>query len=312
MVECQVCVDTTHFVLKCPQCLFVSCETCLKKYWKENPLNLKCLSCSFPFSNSFLTTHLSKGLINSICKNRTILRNHKNDFKNEMHKELKSLRKQKKDIEAKIKILKSRILKTSTNLYFCSNRSCGQQLGEESVCAFCQTETNTKDQPFIQNCPSCCVPIERSDGCPQMFCTHCHVGFDWNSLEILSSTNNPHYWKYQIEKRQRFQHLSPTEKIKWTHFQELLESSKKKAVLYQKTGRTERQKWSYEVFSYCLETFYKEGQELVNSTDLPDFNTEYKMYEIMKKFNDHILELGDKLKTKPPRIIGWKLVDSEK
>ena len=42
-------------------------------------------------------------------------------------------------------------------------------------------------------CPNCGVRIQRSEGCSQMFCTICHIGFDYNSGEIIKSNfHNPH------------------------------------------------------------------------------------------------------------------------
>jgi hypothetical protein len=47
-------------------------------------------------------------------------------------------------------------------------------------------------------CPACSVRIYRSEGCPQMFCTSCHVGFNWNTGKIDKGViHNPHYFEYQ-------------------------------------------------------------------------------------------------------------------
>ena len=53
-------------------------------------------------------------------------------------------------------------------------------------------------------CPSCKVPIEKINGCDQMFCTNCKTAFDWKTNQIvLGKIHNPHYFDYlkNIEKQ---------------------------------------------------------------------------------------------------------------
>lgn len=46
-------------------------------------------------------------------------------------------------------------------------------------------------------CPKCNVPIHKLDGCSQMWCTQCHVAFDWRSgLIETGRIHNPHYVQF--------------------------------------------------------------------------------------------------------------------
>jgi hypothetical protein len=51
-------------------------------------------------------------------------------------------------------------------------------------------------------CPKCKIPIIRSYGCRQMWCTECHVAFDWQTGEIAITNNihNPHYLEWKRKK----------------------------------------------------------------------------------------------------------------
>lgn len=46
-------------------------------------------------------------------------------------------------------------------------------------------------------CPSCQVPIYRTEGCAQMWCTQCNTAFDWKTLAISrGNIHNPHYFEF--------------------------------------------------------------------------------------------------------------------
>lgn len=45
-------------------------------------------------------------------------------------------------------------------------------------------------------CPSCGFGIYKIDGCDQMWCTQCHVGFSFRTGRVEHNIHNPHYYEY--------------------------------------------------------------------------------------------------------------------
>jgi hypothetical protein len=46
-------------------------------------------------------------------------------------------------------------------------------------------------------CPNCSAMIYKIEGCSQMFCTECHVAFNWNTLRVETGViHNPHYFEW--------------------------------------------------------------------------------------------------------------------
>lgn len=80
---------------------------------------------------------------------------------------------------------------------------CFEELGKEKdavVVHECKKE-NLESANIIRkqtrSCPSCAIPIYKSSGCDQMWCTQCQVAFSWNSGKILKGAriHNPHYYQ---------------------------------------------------------------------------------------------------------------------
>ena len=71
------------------------------------------------------------------------------------------------------------------------------QIDNEHVCKKENIESANMIRTQTRSCPSCAVPIYKSSGCDQMWCTQCQVAFSWNTGKILKGIqiHNPHYFQ---------------------------------------------------------------------------------------------------------------------
>lgn len=98
--------------------------------------------------------------------------------------------------------------------YTCSN--CFEVVGKDKPSEETHTceEIQLKTAELIRNdskkCPKCGVYIFKISGCNSMFCTVCHTGFLWDTLQITKKgeVHNPHYYEYMAT-LQEYHQMAP-------------------------------------------------------------------------------------------------------
>jgi hypothetical protein len=75
---------------------------------------------------------------------------------------------------------------------------CGEGKNEEHEC----NEDSIKSMELLKKdtkgCPRCGTMIHFIGGCSQMFCTQCHIAFDWKTGRIETGRiHNPHFYDWQ-------------------------------------------------------------------------------------------------------------------
>jgi len=76
-------------------------------------------------------------------------------------------------------------------------KDCRTSAGDEHKCAKETLETIKMLDKETKPCPKCHIPIYKTSGCDQMWCTKCHTAFSWNTGMVESGhIHNPHYWQY--------------------------------------------------------------------------------------------------------------------
>ena len=85
--------------------------------------------------------------------------------------------------------------------YFCVD--CNEEKSERNDALHICNEDSKASLAMIKldskPCPKCSALIYKIDGCHHMWCVKCHTSFDWISLRIIKSTNNPEYYRWMRE-----------------------------------------------------------------------------------------------------------------
>jgi len=124
------------------------------------------------------------------------------------------------DLEAKKRnLLNSNIITRREFIRQCPNTDCKGFLNNVLKCGICQKyscsqcreikeENHVCDPQIVESvkyikdtskpCPKCSSLIHKISGCDHMWCSQCHVSFDWRTLKIIpdSRNTNPHFIEY--------------------------------------------------------------------------------------------------------------------
>lgn len=79
---------------------------------------------------------------------------------------------------------------------------------ERHTCRPEDVETARLIRSECRNCPKCTVPIFKTGGCDQMFCTHCNTAFSWTTGKVeTGAIHNPYYFEWLANRDRNAQHV---------------------------------------------------------------------------------------------------------
>ena len=85
----------------------------------------------------------------------------------------------------------------------CAHQSCTmcrETYRDNHECQFENIKSISMLEKDTKRCPSCFVQIFKINGCDQMWCTNCHIAFDWKTGDkVRGVIHNPHYHSYLKE-----------------------------------------------------------------------------------------------------------------
>jgi hypothetical protein len=96
-------------------------------------------------------------------------------------------------------------LSTAWRCGVCENYTCPTCYADKGPHRDADHECKEEDKATVallardtKPCPNCGMGVQRTEGCPVMFCTSCHKGFNWNTLKIMETgIHNPHYFEWR-------------------------------------------------------------------------------------------------------------------
>jgi len=177
-MECSICIQETDGMVVCHDCGQEACVHCIHRYLLDHLMRPNCMNCRKSWTLSFIKEQFPSVLYNSLVEKR-------------------------RRIWFTMESQKSR----------CSQ--CGVHQ-EENTTHVCHPEHLTNWKTILETsvpCPGCKIPIQKSSGCYQMWCTLCCTAFDWKSGQLLVTHqfHNPHYSEYQRQKQQQRKNIDWSE-----------------------------------------------------------------------------------------------------
>lgn len=152
-----------------------------------------------------------------------------NLLKQPLDDQLRILDKQISEIRTKIYGVQNQTSSSASNsktkfTQKCPVSTCSGFLSKQWICQLCKTKTcnkcleiknefhicdpnNVETAKLIKqetkNCPGCGMAIHRISGCNQMWCTNCHIAFDYKTgRKVDGNIHNPHFYQWKRQNGQ--------------------------------------------------------------------------------------------------------------
>jgi hypothetical protein len=234
---CDICIDEVKDVIVCMLCNKGACFGCHSHYLLNSVEEPHCMHCRKEWTLDFVESVFPKKFLKEELREhqKTILIARERSYlpatqieldRKKKLKQLKELRKnlriQLDQVRMEIEDLESKPRETVQKTIIvrhCPVNKCNGFLNEKYMCGSCNIKVCSKclnemcdnhvcNEDDIKNielikkdtkgCPQCGVRVFKISGCNQMFCTSCHVAFNWVTGKVEKGIiHNPHFFEWQ-------------------------------------------------------------------------------------------------------------------
>lgn len=311
-MECSVCYSVKDHPIKCVECGYQTCHSCVQTYLLNITSDAHCMNCRCLWDILFLRKNLAMEFLNGVFRKRRM--------------ELLKRRSHRIHMDTKEMIcpcpscLSGKIIKSTMSCSSCWMRLCRDcfspiQSENQHVCQKEIISSLQLIQQTTKKCPSCHVPIEKKSGCFQMFCTYCYTAFDWDKTLILEKNiHNPHYFDYCFQSQQlrvslekKLTHMSdPLLKKKYIEFYYLFHDIKNQLQIYSQPSSSitvdlyekdlihQQHQCQYRIWSGFYKRAFQLLQQIINSTSSSLYQQIHSFQNDLKEqlidYNEHVAE----------------------
>lgn len=209
-MECSICCEDVLNLISCPHCNFSSCQFCWENYILQEKIICMNNDCQKELNRQFIFENFDRKCIHDCWE--TLKCKQYMEIENSLLPMTQYRMNNKNLFGTNSSLVLRKCINENCRGYIENNWQCGICLiwvcskcllqkdcenDENHKCSTDATATISLLRTSTKPCPKCYIPIYKIDGCNQMWCTQCHVAFNWETGDLITKFHNPHFVEYR-------------------------------------------------------------------------------------------------------------------